>query len=103
MLQRNSDLPYVVPDEPATRPADGWQYPTVDLREMGRILRRRYRMVALTALALLGLVLTYLIFATLYIRRRRPCWSIRAAPMSSRPTSPCCRTSARMMPLSKAR
>jgi len=64
MLQRNSDLPYVVPDEPATRPADGWQYPTVDLREMGRILRRRYRMVALPALALLGLALTYLIFAT---------------------------------------
>src|SRR5437763_5612244 len=64
MLQRNSDLPYVVPDEPATRPAEGWQYPTVDLREMGRILRRRYRMVALPALALLGLALTYLIFAT---------------------------------------
>jgi succinoglycan biosynthesis transport protein ExoP len=65
MLQRNSDLPYVIPDEPAARPpAEGWQYPTVDLREMGRILRRRYKMVALPALALLGLAVTYLIFAT---------------------------------------
>src|SRR5947208_14620198 len=65
MLQRNSDLPYVIPDEPAVRPAaESWQYPTVDLREMGRILRRRYKMVALPALALLGLALTYLIFAT---------------------------------------
>jgi len=65
MLQRNSDLPYVIPDEPAARPpAEGWQYPTVDLREMGRILRRRYKLVALPALALLGLALTYLLLAT---------------------------------------
>src|SRR6266545_211466 len=64
MLQRNSDLPYVIPDEPVSRPAEGWQYPTVDLREMGRILRRRYRMVALPALALLGLAVIYLLLAT---------------------------------------
>jgi succinoglycan biosynthesis transport protein ExoP len=65
MLQRNSDLPYVIPDEPPARPAvEGWQYPTVDLREMGRILRRRYRMVALPAATLLALALTYLAFAT---------------------------------------
>ena len=50
MLQRNSDLPYVIPDEPVGRPAESWQYPTVDLREMGRILRRRYRLLALPAL-----------------------------------------------------
>jgi polysaccharide biosynthesis transport protein len=64
MLQRNSDLPYVIPDEPPPRPAEGWQYPSVDLREMGRILRRRYKMVALPAIVLLGLALTYLLFAT---------------------------------------
>jgi exopolysaccharide transport family protein len=65
MLQRNSDLPYVIPDEPAARPAaESWQYPTVDLREMGRILRRRYKMVALPAATLLGLALTYLLLAT---------------------------------------
>lgn len=64
MLQRNSDLPYVIPDEPPARPAERWQYPSVDLREMGRILRRRYRMVALPAAVLLGLAIAYLLFAT---------------------------------------
>ncbi|WP_065751907.1 AAA family ATPase [Bradyrhizobium paxllaeri] len=64
MLQRNSDLPYVIPDEPPARPAESRQYPTVDLREMGRILRRRYKMVALPAVALLSLAAVYLVFAT---------------------------------------
>jgi succinoglycan biosynthesis transport protein ExoP len=65
MLQRNSDLPYVIPDEPPViRQAEGWQYPTVDLREMGRILRRRYKMVALPAAALLSLAVAYLMLAT---------------------------------------
>ena len=64
MLQRNSDLPYVFPDEPVSRPAESWQYPTVDLREMGRILRRRYKLVALPAVVLVGLALAYLSFAT---------------------------------------
>ena len=64
MLQRNSDLPYVIPDEPQTRPAEGWQYPTVDLREMGRILRRRYKIALLPAFALLGLAVIYLMLAT---------------------------------------
>ena len=64
MLQRNSDLPYVIPEEPAARPTEGWQYPTVDLREMGRILRRRYKMALLPALILLGLAAIYLAFST---------------------------------------
>jgi succinoglycan biosynthesis transport protein ExoP len=64
MLQRNSDLPYVMPDEPLGRPAESWQYPTVDLREMGRILRRRYRLLALPAAVLVALALAYLSFAT---------------------------------------
>ena len=64
MLQRNSDLPYVIPDEPLSRPAESWQYPSVDLREMGRILRRRYRLVALPTAVLVGLALAYLSLAT---------------------------------------
>jgi len=40
MLQRNSDLPYAIPDE-LSLARGGLRYPTVDLREMGRILRRR--------------------------------------------------------------
>jgi len=64
MLQRNSDLPYAIHDEPGGRPAEGWKYPTVDLREMARILRRRYRLVALPPAALLALALIYLLFAT---------------------------------------
>src|SRR5262245_65681662 len=65
MLQRNSDLPYVISDEPAAhRPAEGWQYPTVDLREMGRILRRRYKMAVLPAVILLGLAAIYLASST---------------------------------------
>src|SRR5436190_67180 len=67
MLQRNSDLPYVIPDEPVGRPAEGWQYPTVDLREMGRILRRRLRLVALPPAVLAALALVYLmVVSTLY-------------------------------------
>ena len=34
MLQRSSDLPYVIPDEPPGQPVKGWQYPNVDLRDL---------------------------------------------------------------------
>jgi len=64
MLQRSSDLPYAIPDEPPGQPVKGWQYPNVDLREMGRILRRRYRLVVLPPATLLALALVYLLFAT---------------------------------------
>jgi polysaccharide biosynthesis transport protein len=64
MLQRNFDLPDLIPDEPVGRTAEGWRYPTVDLREMGRILRRRYRLLALPAAVLVTLALAYLAFAT---------------------------------------
>jgi len=67
MLQRNSDLPYPVTEEPVGRAVERWEYPTVDLREMGRILRRRYRQVVLPPAVLAGLALLYLLFAaTLY-------------------------------------
>jgi len=64
MLQRNSDQSYPVPDESLGRTTESWQYPTVDLREMGRILRRRYRLVALPPVALVGLAVVYLLLAT---------------------------------------
>jgi succinoglycan biosynthesis transport protein ExoP len=67
MLQRNSDQPYPVQEEATSPAAGGWQQPTVDLREMGRILRRRYRLVALPPAVLAGLALVYLMaVSTLY-------------------------------------
>ena len=67
MLQRNFDQP-PAPDEPAAPTAATGMQPTVDLRELGWILRRRWRLVA-AAPAVLGLgALIYLIFlsTTLY-------------------------------------
>ena len=67
MLQRNFDLPLAL-DEPAAPTAASGIQPTADLRELGRILRRRWRLVAATP-AVLGLgALIYLIFfsTTLY-------------------------------------
>src|SRR4030081_2671100 len=67
MLQRNSDQPYQTYEETAGPVAEGWQRPTVDLREMGRILRRRYRFVVLPPFVLLGLALIYvMVVTTLY-------------------------------------
>jgi exopolysaccharide transport family protein len=67
MLQRNFDQPLAV-DEPAAPTAASAMQPTVDLRELGRILRRRWHLVAI-APAVLGLgALIYLMFfsTTLY-------------------------------------
>src|SRR3981189_1312497 len=67
MLQRNSDQPYPVQEDAAGTIAEGWKHPTVDLREMGRILRRRFRLVALPPLVLAGLALIYvMVVTTLY-------------------------------------
>src|ERR1700754_1459957 len=67
MLQRNSDQPYPAPEDNSGSVAQGWQQPTVDLREMGRILRRRYKMVALPPVILAGLALIYVMaVSTLY-------------------------------------
>jgi exopolysaccharide transport family protein len=67
MLQRSSDQPYPIQEEAAGAVAEGWQHPTVDLRELGRILRRRYRLVLLPPVVLAGLALVYLmIVSTLY-------------------------------------
>ncbi|MBQ8103200.1 MAG: polysaccharide biosynthesis tyrosine autokinase [Afipia sp.] len=67
MLQRSSDYDLQALDEPAGTSSGRWQQPTVDLREMTRILRRRWRMVAAIPLTLVVLALIYLMVAnTLY-------------------------------------
>lgn len=66
MLQRNSDPSYRAPEETPSAVAE-WQTPTVDLREMARILRRRWKTMAILPVVLLGLALAYVTSAsTLY-------------------------------------
>ncbi|WP_371424762.1 GumC family protein [Tardiphaga sp.] len=64
MLQRNFDQPFPAPPEPVPTAVAGWQAPTVDLREMARILRRRWRAVVLPAAVLGGIALAYVLTAT---------------------------------------
>ncbi|WNV08709.1 polysaccharide biosynthesis tyrosine autokinase [Tardiphaga sp. 709] len=64
MLQRNFDQPYPAAPEPLPTAVAGWQAPTVDLREMARILRRRWRAVLLPAAVLGGIALAYVATAT---------------------------------------
>ncbi|SNT63723.1 exopolysaccharide transport protein family [Tardiphaga sp. OK246] len=64
MLQRNFDQPYPAAPEPVPTAVAGWQAPTVDLREMARILRRRWRAVVLPAAVLGGIALAYVATAT---------------------------------------
>ena len=59
MLQRSSEQPVQGPEETVRPTSTSWQQPTVDLREMARILRRRYRLVLLPALVLGSLALTW--------------------------------------------
>ncbi len=67
MLQRNSDYDYQAPEYPAGPAIGKWQQPTVDLREMARILRRRWTAVAAAPLALIVLALIYVMAVpTLY-------------------------------------
>jgi len=64
MLQRSSEQPYLPPDEPIPTAVEGKAHQSVDLREMGRILRRRWKTVASVPLALLGAALVYILLAT---------------------------------------
>src|SRR5882724_11433788 len=64
MLQRNFDQPHLAPEEPAGPATERWLQPTVDLREMGRILRRRWKMAAVAPLSLGLLALIYVLAAT---------------------------------------
>jgi len=67
MLQRSSEQPYDGPEEQAGGAAERSTRPTVDLRELARILRRRWKLVAAPPIGLLALALVYLIAtSTLY-------------------------------------
>ncbi len=64
MLQRNFDPPADAAEDPAAGGREWSRQPTVDLREMARILRRRWRLVAAPPLALAVLALIYVLCAT---------------------------------------
>jgi succinoglycan biosynthesis transport protein ExoP len=62
MLQRNSDPSYRAADDVVRAAAD--PVPMVDLREMARILRRRWKTMAIVPVVLLALASVYVISAT---------------------------------------
>lgn len=64
MLQRSSDYDDQAFEAPAPAAALRWQQPTVDLREMARILWRRWRTVAAAPALLVALGLIYVVAAT---------------------------------------
>src|SRR6202158_5380215 len=64
MLQRSFDQPYPALEESAGSAVERSPQPTVDLREMARILRRRWKMVAAPAVTLVVLALLYVLSAT---------------------------------------
>src|ERR1700753_1850553 len=61
MLQRNSEQPSPALEE---SPVPRWSQPTVDLRELARILRRRWILVATAPLCLIAVGITYVLLAT---------------------------------------
>src|SRR5258708_2416254 len=64
MLQRNSDQPYPAQEEATGTAVEGWPQPTVDLREMARILRRRWKVAAAAPVSLIVLALIYVLTST---------------------------------------
>src|SRR6202048_3456331 len=64
MLQRNFDQPDHALEEPTGSAIERWRQPTVDLREMARILRRRWKVAAAAPLSLTILALIYVLTAT---------------------------------------
>jgi succinoglycan biosynthesis transport protein ExoP len=67
MLQRSSDQPHDGPEEQTGSAVERSTQPTVDLRELARILRRRWKLVAAPPIGLSALALVYLIAtSTLY-------------------------------------
>src|ERR1700737_2108735 len=64
MLQRNFDQPDHALEEPTNSAIERWPQPTVDLREMARILRRRWKVAAAAPLSLTILALIYVLTAT---------------------------------------
>src|SRR6202165_2092940 len=64
MLQRNFDQPDHALEEPTGSAIERWPQPTVDLRQMARILRRRWKAAAAAPLSLTILALLYVLTAT---------------------------------------
>src|SRR3979490_1159714 len=64
MLQRNFDQPDHALEEPTNSAIERWPQPTVDLRELARILRRRWKVAAAAPLSLTILALIYVLTAT---------------------------------------
>ena len=64
MLQRNFEQPADALEEHTAGALERGSQPTVDLRELARILRRRWKMVAAPPLALMTLALLYALSAT---------------------------------------
>ncbi len=64
MLQRNFDQPDQVLEEPTGPAVERWPQPTVDLRGMARILRRRWKAAAAAPFSLTVLALIYILTAT---------------------------------------
>src|SRR5437762_10698431 len=64
MLQRSSDQLHEAPDEHAGNAVERWSQPTVDLRELTRILRRRWKLVMAVPAGLLAIALIYIVLAT---------------------------------------
>ena len=56
---RSPDRPYDEPDEQTGSAAERWSQPTVDLRELLRILRRRWKLVAAAPAGLFAVALVY--------------------------------------------
>ncbi len=64
MLQRNFDQALPALEEPTEAAAERWPQPTVDLREMARILRRRWKVMAAAPVVLGLLALIYVMAST---------------------------------------
>jgi succinoglycan biosynthesis transport protein ExoP len=60
MLQRSSSQPHDGAEQQAGDAVERWSQPTVDLRELARILRRRWKLVAAAPLAMFVIALIYL-------------------------------------------
>lgn len=67
MLQRNSDLSHAIPDQPVAAIPDSETQPIVDLAQLARILRRRWKVIAAITASLIATAFVYVLIApTLY-------------------------------------
>jgi exopolysaccharide transport family protein len=64
MLQRNFDQPDHALEKPTVSAVERWPQPTVDLRGMARILRRRWKVAAAAPFSLTTMALIYVLTAT---------------------------------------